>query len=187
MSTVELTDCTFTNCTGLGSVIDCQLDIESLKVENDFTTNITGCTFTNNDMCILHGGELNIENCTITGKIGNPSYPYFLYQTDGNATILQSNFNLSSNTQISTDIEFNSCIFICGETATINGYDHSQLQNNNITSFTTTQRNSSTINVTYYYPTISDYITLQSDNGYCHSVSDIDFIFKSNVKVSRSG
>ena len=187
MSTVELTDCTFTNCTGLGSVIDCQLDMESLEVENDFTTNITGCTFTNNDLCILHGGELNIENCTVTGKIGNPSYPYFLYQTDGNATILQSNFNLSSNTQISTDIEFNSCIFICGETATINGYDHSQLQNNNITTFTTTQRNSSTINVTYYYPTISDYITLQSDKGYCHSVSDIDFIFKSNVNVSRSG
>ena len=185
-STVELNNCTFTNCTGLGSVIDCQIDLESLKVENDFTTNITGCTFTNNDMCILHGGELNIENCTVTGKIGNPSYPYFLYQTDGNATILQSNFNLSSNTQISTDIEFNSCIFICGETATVNGYDHSQLQNNNITSFTTTQRNSSTINVTYYYPTISDYITLQSDNGYCHSVSDVDYVFKSNVTVRRN-
>ena len=186
-STVELTNCTFTNCTGLGSVIDCQLDIESLEVENDFTTNITGCTFNNNDLCILHGGELNIENCTVTGKIGNPSYPYFLYQTDGNAIILQSNFSLSSDSQISTDIEFNSCIFICGETATINGYDHSQLQNNNLTAFTTTQRNTSSINVTYYYPTISDYITLQSDKGYCHSVSDIDFIFKSNVNVSRSG
>lgn len=185
-STVELTECTFTNCTGLGSVIDCQLDMESLEVENDFTTNITGCTFTNNDLCILHGGELNIENCTVTGKIGNPNYPYFLYQTDGNATILQSNFNLSSNTQISTDIEFNSCIFICGETATINGYDHSQLQNNNITTFTTTQRNSSTINVTYYYPTISDYITLESSKGYCHSVSDVDYVFKSNVTVRRN-
>ena len=186
-STVELTDCTFTNCTGLGSVIDCQLDIESLEVENDFITNITGCTFTNNDMCILHGGELNIENCTVTGKIGNPSYPYFLYQTDGNAIILQSDFTLQSDTQISTDIEFNSCIFVCGETAIINGYDHSQLQNNNITAFTTTQRNTSRINVTYYYPTISDYITLESSKGYCHSVSDIDFIFKSNVNVSRSG
>ena len=97
-STVELNNCTFTNCTGLGSVIDCQIDIESLELENDFTTNITGCTFTNNDMCILHGGELNIENCTVTGKIGNPNYPYFLYQTDGNAVILQSTFNLSSNT-----------------------------------------------------------------------------------------
>ena len=184
-STVELTECTFTNCTGFGSVIDCQLDMESLEVENDFITNITGCTFTNNDMCILHGGELNIENCTVTGKIGNPSYPYFLYQTDGNATILQSNFNLSSNTQISTDIEFNSCIFICGETAIINGYDHTQLQNNNITSFITTQRNTSTINVTYYYPTIEDYITLESSNGYCHSVSDIDYVFKANVTVRR--
>jgi hypothetical protein len=185
-STVELTDCTFTNCTGLGSVIDCQLDMESLEVENDFTTNITGCTFNNNDLCILHGGELNIENCTVTGKIGNPSYPYFLYQTDGNAVILQSNFSLSSDSQISTDIEFNSCIFVCGETATINGYDHSQLQNNNITAFTTTQRNTSSINVTYYYPTISDYITLESSKGYCHSVSDVDYVFKSNVTVRRS-
>ena len=184
-STVELTDCTFTNCTGLGSVIDCQLDIESLEVENDFITNITGCTFTNNDMCILHGGELNIENCTITGKIGNPNYPYFLYQTDGNAIILQSDFTLQSDTQISTDIEFNSCIFICGETATVNGYNHTQLQNNNVTAFLSTQRNTSSINVTYYYPTIEDYITLQSDNGYCHSVSDIDYVFKANVTVRR--
>ena len=185
-STVELNNCTFTDCTGLGSVIDCQLDIESLEIENDFTTNITGCTFTNNDLCILHGGELNIENCTVTGKIGNPSYPYFLYQTDGNAIILQSDFTLQSNTQISTDIEFNSCIFICGETATINGYDHTQLQNNNITAFTTTQRNTSSINVTYYYPTISDYITLESSKGYCHSVSDVDYVFKSNVTVRRN-
>ena len=184
-STVELTDCTFTGCTGLGSVIDCQLDMESLEIENDFTTNITGCTFSNNDMCILHGGELNIENCTVTGKIGNPSYPYFLYQTDGNAIILQSKFTLQSDSQISTDIEFNSCIFICGETATINGYDHNQLQNNNLTVFTTTQKNSSKINVTYYYPTISNYITLQSDNGYCHSVSNIDYVFKSNVTLRR--
>ena len=185
-STVELNSCTFTNCTGLGSVIDCQIDIESLEMENDFTTTIIGCTFTNNDMCILHGGELTIENCTITGKIGNPSYPYFLYQTDGNAVILQSTFDLSSNTQISTDIEFNSCIFICGETATINGYDHTQLQNNNITAFTTTQRNTSTINVTYYYPTIEDYITLQSDKGYCHTVSNVDYVFKNGVTARRT-
>lgn len=186
LSGVELNNCTFTNCTGLGSVIDCQIDIESLEIENDFTTDITECTFINNDMAIVHGGELYIEDCIITGKIGNPLYPYFLYQTDGNAIILQSEFTLESETRIESDIEFNSCIFICGETATINGYDHSQLQNNNIIEFLTTQRNISSINVTYYYPTISGYITLESDNGYCHSVSDVDYVFKSKVSLRRS-
>ena len=184
-STVELTNCTFDNCTGLGSVIDCQVDTASLEVENDFTTTIKECTFTDNDLCILHGGELTVENCTVNGKIGTPNYPYFVYQTDGNATLLQNTFNLVSDTQISTDIEFNSCIFTCGESAQINGYDHTELQNNNITQFLEIQRNTSTINVTYYYPAIEDYITLQSDNGYCHSVSDTDYVFKTNVNVRR--
>jgi hypothetical protein len=136
-------------------------------------------------MAILHGGELNITDCRVQGIISNPSYPYFLYQTDGNATILQSEFTLINNTQISNDIEFNSCIFICGETAQINGYSHTELQNNNLQQFLETQRNSSIINVTYYYTPINDYITLYSEKGYCHSVSDVDFVFKSNITISR--
>ena len=185
-STVELTACGFSDCTGFGSVIDCQTDLSSLSIENDFTTNITNCVFLNNDMCILHGGELNITGCEVTGKIGNPNNPYFLYQTDGNATILQSEFNLSSDTQIESDIEFNSCIFTCGETAIINGNSHDELQQNNINTFISNpQNNTSTINVTYYYPAIEDYITLQSDNGYCHSCSDVDFVFKNNVTARR--
>ena len=185
-STVELTACGFSDCTGFGSVIDCQTDLSSLSIENDFTTTITNCVFSNNDMCILHGGELNITGCEVTGKIGNPNNPYFLYQTDGNATILQSEFNLSSDTQIESDIEFNSCIFTCGETAIINGNSHDELQQNNINSFISNpQNNTSTINVTYYYPAIEDYITLESDNGYCHSCSDVDFVFKNNVTARR--
>ena len=185
-STVELTACGFTACTGFGSVIDCQTDLSSLSVENDFITNITNCVFVNNDMCILHGGQLNITNCDVTGKISNPNNPYFLYQTDGEATILQSTFNLSSDTQIEEDIEFNSCIFICGETAMINGNSHDELQSNNINSFISNpQNNRSTINVTYYYPAIEDYITLESNNGYCHSCSNVDYVFKNNVTVRR--
>ena len=185
-STVELTSCGFSNCTGFGSVIDCQTDLTSLTIENDFITNITNCVFNNNDMCILHGGELNITGCDVTGKIGNPNNPYFLYQTDGNATILQSTFNLSSDTQIEEDIEFNSCIFTCGESAIINGDSHDELQRNDITSFISNpQNNTSKINVTYYYPAIEDYITLQSDNGYCHSCSGVDYVFKDNVTVRR--
>ena len=185
-STVELTSCGFSGCTGFGSVIDCQTDLSSLSVENDFITNITNCVFVNNDMCILHGGQLNITNCDVTGKISNPNNPYFLYQTDGKATILQSTFNLSSDTQIEEDIEFNSCIFVCGESATLNGNNHDELQQNNVDSFISNpQNNRSTINVTYYYPAIEDYITLESDNGYCHSCSNVDFVFKTNVTARR--
>ena len=185
-SKVELTDCTFGYCTGLGSVIDCQVNLDSLDDELDFTTNLTRCIIAESDMAILHGGELTVTDCRVQGIISNPSYPYFLYQTDGNATILQSEFTLINNTQISSDIEFNSCIFICGETAQINGYSHQELQNNNLQQFLETQRNSSIINVTYYYTPINDYITLYSEKGYCHSTSSIDFVFKTNVTPHRS-
>ena len=185
-SKVGLTDCTFGYCTGLGSVIDCQVDLDSLENPTDFTTTLTRCIIGECETAILHGGDLTITDCRVQGIISDPSYPYFLYQTDGNATILQTEFTLISNTQISTDIEFNSCIFICGETAQVNGYSHQELQNNNITQFLETQRNSSVINVTYLYTPINDYITLYSEKGYCHSVSDVDYVFKTNVTPTRS-
>ena len=83
-------------------------------------------------------------------------------------------------------MEFNSCIFICGETAIVNGYSHEELQQNNISSFITSpQNNTSKINVTYYYPAVEDYITLESSKGYCHACSGIDFVFKNNVTARR--
>ena len=185
-SKVGLTDCTFGYCTGLGSVIDCQVDLDSLENPTDFTTTLTRCIIGECETAILHGGDLTITDCKVDGIISDPSYPYFLYQTDGNATILQTEFTLISDTQISTDIEFNSCIFICGETAQVNGYSHQELQNNNIQQFLEIQRNSSVINVTYLYTPISDYITLYSEKGYCHSVSDVDYVFKTNVTPTRS-
>ena len=185
-SKAELISCSFTNCTGLGSVIDCQVDIGSLENATDFTTILTSCTFSNNDMCILHGGDLTVDGCTVTGKIGNKDYPYFVYQTDGEATITGTSFTLTEDTQISTDIEFNSCIFICGENAVINNGDHTEWQTNNITGFLSNSRNTSSIDVTYYYDAITDYITLNSDNGFCHSVSGADMIYKTNVTATRS-
>lgn len=185
-SIVELTECSFSNCTGLGSVIDCQVDIDSLDNPSDFTTNITGCTFTNCDMIILHGGDLTVTNCTIEGKIGNKSYPFFLYQIDGNAELTHNTFQLTSNTQIESDIEFNACIFKCGENAQINGLTHYELQNNNLQSFLQSpQRNTSLVDITYKYDLIDDYINLSSDNGYCHSVSNVDFVFKTNITITR--
>lgn len=184
-STVELNDCSFTGCTGFGSVIDCQVDLASLDDSDDFNTKLTNCNIVNCDMAILSGGNLEVDGCNVNGKISNKNYPYFLYQTDGNATILNSEFNLTDETVYDYDIEFNSCIFTCGETATINGYSHTELQQNNITAFFDTQRNTSTIDVKYYYSLIEDTVHLQSLKGYCHSVSGVDYIFKSNVTITR--
>ena len=184
-SNVELSDCSFTDCTGFGSVIDCQVDPASLDDSDDFNTKLTNCTIANCDIAILSGGNLEVDGCTVNGKISNKNYPFFLYQTDGNATILNSQFNLSSDTEYDYDLEFNTCIFICGETAIINGYSHTELQNNNITAFFDTQRNTSTIDVKYYYSLIEDTVHLQSSKGFCHSVSGVDYIFKSNVTITR--
>ena len=184
---VELTNCAFSNCTGLGSVIDCQVDIGSLENETDFTTILTDCTISNCDMAILHGGDLTVENCNVTGKISDSKYPYFLYQTDGNARITQTHFAITNDTQIATDIKFNSCIFICGTEATINGLGHFELQNNNINSFLSTpQYNTSTVDLEYYYDLIEDYITLTATNGYCHSTSGTDYVFKTAVEARRA-
>ena len=185
-SNVELSDCIFTGCTGFGSVIDCQVDLASLDETDDFNTKLTNCTIANCDMAILSGGNLEVDGCTVIGKISNKNYPYFLYQTDGNATILNSEFNLrDTRTTYNYDLEFNTCIFTCGETATVNGYSHTELQNNNLSAFFDTQRNTSTIDVKYYYSLIEDTVHLQSNKGYCHSVSGVDYIFKSNVTITR--
>ena len=184
-STVELNNCSFTDCTGFGSVIDCQVDLASLDETDDFNTKLTNCTISNCDMAILHGGNLEVNGCSVIGKISNKNYPYFLYQTDGNATILNSEFNLTDTTVYDYDIEFNSCIFTCGETATINGYSHIELQQNNRSAFLETQRNTSTIDVQYYYSLIEANVHLQSSKGFCHSVSGIDFVYKTNITLTR--
>jgi len=184
-STVELTQCNFADCTGFGSVIDCQVDIASLSNEDDFNTKLTNCFISNCDMAILSGGNLEVDGCTVIGKISNKNYPYFLYQTDGNATILNSEFNLTDETVYNYDIEFNSCIFTCGETATINGYSHTELQQNNRSAFLETQRNTSTIDVQYYYSLIEANVHLQSSKGFCHSVSGVDFVYKTNITLTR--
>ena len=184
-SKVELINCTFTDCTGLGSVIDCQIDVTSLDNPTDFTTILTKCTLNNNDLCILHGGKLTVTGCTVNGKISDDKYPYFLYQTDGEAQITETIFNLTHTTQINNDIGYNSCIFTIGETATINYGDHKEYSQNNITGFLENSRNTSIIHVKYYYPAIEDYVTLHSNKGYCHSVSSVDFVFKTNVQLTR--
>ena len=195
-STVELTGCTFTNCkscaeSSMGSCICCEIDQDSLENPNDYITILTGCTFTNNFSAILHGGELTINDCEINitdGGVFTPYNPIFLYQTDGEAEIINSSFNLEDESRYSEDLMFAPALFICGETATINGLDHTRLQDNNLTGFLEyPYNNRSSIDLTYHYDVIDEDVHLTSSNGYCHGVSGVDYLFKTNVTLTRSG
>lgn len=101
-STLQLNNCSFTHCTannneGLGSVICCDIDLESLTLPNDFTTVINDCSFTNCPGAIFHGGELTVNNSNYylnDSSIMNVHAPYFLYQTDGSANITGSVFDV---------------------------------------------------------------------------------------------
>ena len=101
-STLQLNNCSFTHCTannneGLGSVVCCDIDLESLTLPNDFTTVINDCSFTNCPGTIFHGGELTVNNSNYylnDSSIMNVHAPYFLYQTDGSANITGSVFDV---------------------------------------------------------------------------------------------
>ena len=191
-TTVELDHCNFENCYGVASCIKCDITIGSLDNPSDFITILNNCIFKDNRFAILHGGNLTVNNCTITETPGEwdgaGDYPYFLYQTDGNADIRNSNFTLTNNeVSIDYDVKFYPCIFICGENAQINGYNHSELQRNNITGFLTGDYNNrSSILLRYVYDVISNFVTVASDNGFCHGVSGVDYVFKTNVTIQRS-
>ena len=185
-TTLELRHCTFTTCTtntGLGSCIDCDISLGSLAEPNDYITNIYNCTFTDNDSAIYHGGQLQIQDSIVNGKVNTDKQPYFLYMTDGEANIQRTHFNLTHTGSINNDITFAACIFIVGETAIVNNGGTAEYSKNDVQGFL--QSNTSKINVTYLYDLIQDYITLESENGYCHSISGTDYVFKTNVDPKR--
>ena len=62
-SIVELTKCAFTHCEGIGSCIKCDIDLESLHNPSDFTTVLNECVFADNNLCILHSGDLTVNKC----------------------------------------------------------------------------------------------------------------------------
>ena len=200
-TTVELTNCTFKNCTSsnynqLGSCIFCDVDIDNLETSNDFTTILTDCTFMNNHNCILHGGELTITNCSYSNDdtdyidINNPA---FLYMTDGNAVITGSQFNIEYDTNSlcsnQINIGYAQALIQCGLEAAINGATHSQLQDNNsLPFFEAPNNNRANIYAKYYYPQISacvESIALINGKACCHSVTNSDWVFKNNVQVKR--
>lgn len=201
---LDLTDCTFTGCVsteynGLGSCILCDIDYTSLSVEDDYITNLTGCIFTNNKSAILHGGKLNINKCKFHNNdvnVVNKDNTAFIYQVDGDATILNSVFDIDY-TSIAlctneTNIGYAQTIFTCGENATVNGLNYTDLKADNFNSFfENPQKNQSHIFAKYYYPQIETCVftspTLNDENkSLCYSLSGDDWIHKVNAQVTRA-
>lgn len=201
---VELTNCTFTNCTstnynGLGSCIYCDNNIEDLDNPTDYETTLTNCTFTNNHNAILHGGTLIITGCKLhnnTYSSGFEKTPSLLYQTDGSAIIRDSIFDIDYTTNNLCTGEINlgygQCLIMCGETAFINGKTHDDLKDNNTLPFFNSQYNNRChVFAKYYYPQIEACVYISPLTGFedkscCHAVSGVDWIFKNNAQVTRA-
>ena len=202
-SKVTLDNCDFINCTssaynGMGSCILCDIDIENLSATNDFETNLIECNFTNNQSCILHSGQLTVDKC----RYHNTNIDYanihnvaFLHQTDGNAVITNSIFDIDYDTDDfcsdEINIGFAQCLVKCGETASINGANYIDLgADNTLPLFTQTIDNQAHLFAKYYYPQAETCVYSSPVQNYenkacCHTVSGVDWIFKNNVQITR--
>ena len=203
-TTLELTGCVFTNCVStnhnnLGSCIYCDIDIESLEVENDFITLLTECGFSNNHSAIFHGGGLTIKNCTFHNNdltYADENNPGFIYPTDGTLNITGSIFDIdyTANTLCSGEknMGFAQCILMAGENAIINNSTHEQLSTNDALSFFGEgYNNRSHVFAKYYYPQVSTCVYTspvinREDKSMCWCVSGIDYVFWTNVQITRA-
>lgn len=201
-SEVTLNNCSFTNSTAsnfnnLGSVLYCDIDLDSLQKASDFKTTLTDCSFFNNHSCILHGGDLDVVNCKYRNN--NIDYidknnPAFLYQTDGSASITGSIFdidyisdNLCSNEEY---IGLAQALLKCGLYASINGSNIRDLQNNNLNFFDIPYLNLSHVFCKYYYPEVEACVYSspeinREDKSICYCITGSNHVFKDNVNVSR--
>lgn len=201
-STVEISNCSFINAknekyNNLGSVISCDMDISSLEVLDDFTTIISDSIFKNNHNCILHGGNLTIDNCKVHNTdmtLIDINNPYFLYQADGEATITNSIFDIDyheDTTFENENIMYAQAIFMCGINAIINNASYNDLSNdNNVNWSNTPYNNLSHIYCKYYYSAIEEIVYSspiigKEDKAICYAVSGKDWIFKENVQITR--
>lgn len=194
-STVELNTCKFNNCTGFGSCITCDIDYDTLSVDDDFTTILNDCLFTNNTLCIVHSGELTINNCryhnTDTDYIDSENVA-FLYQMDGSASIRNSIFDIDYDTDSlcsnEKNIGFSQALLQCGTTANINGANATTLKQDNNLPF---DSNATHIFAKYYYPQLETCIYTspilgKEDKAVCYCVSNENWIYKQNVQITRA-
>ncbi|MBR1610732.1 MAG: hypothetical protein IJ672_04475, partial [Methanobrevibacter sp.] len=200
-SKVDLISCSFTGASNtgynnLGSVISCDIDIDSLNIPNDFITNITECNFINNHNCIMHGGTLNILNSKYHNTdmsyidINNPA---FLYQVDGDAIITESIFDMdyTGRNYETRNIMYAQALFMCGVDATVNNANHTNLsQDNTVNWCNAPYNNQSHIFCKYYYPQIEECVFSSPEPGFenkclSYAVSGMDWIFKEHVQITR--
>ena len=205
-SKLELTGCRFNSAKisseyVTASVVYCDIDVESLSNPSDYVTMVTDCLFWNcENACIFHGGELSVTDskyfCDMTFNEVYPNNPAFLYQVDGEASIIGSVFDIDTceNTVLCDDgvnLEYAQAIFMCGETATINNASYIDLnREDNVNFFNNPYNNLAHIFASYYYPKITDCICVSptlgdEDKAICYCVSGVDWVFKKNVQVTR--
>lgn len=194
INNVSFSNCVSSEFSNLGSCIYCDIDLNSLSVEDDFKTTLTGCEFYDNHNAIFHGGNLIIDGC----KLHNTDLDYLdkhnvalLYQTDGTATIKNSILDIDyTDTSLCTNEEsigFAQALFQCGETAKINNQTFTDMKNNGF-DFT---GNASHIFVKYYYATLSECVFTspilgREDKAFCYCLSGLNKIFKENVQITKA-
>ena len=193
------TNCTATNYNNLGSVILCDIDLESLSVSDDFYTTINHSQFIDNHSCILQGGELTVDNCTFRNNDINyvdKNNVAFLYQVDGEALISNSVFDIDYiDDTLCTEqknIGFAQALFKCGLDAQINTATHDYLSENEKALFCEAPFNNvAHLFAKYYYPKIetcvySSPVETLENKALCYAVSEVNWVFKENVKVTRA-
>lgn len=203
-SKLDLQNCVFRNCSAtefnnLGSVVFCDIDLESLLVESDFITNISDSLFENNHNCIFSGGDVSIDNCTYINndvRFADKNNSAFLYQVDGEARITNSTFDINYDTDAICEqqetIGFAQAVFKIGRDAIINNETYESLSRNDAISFCDTPYlNRSHLFAKYYYPQIETCVysspTLnKEDKCLCWCLSGEDYVFKQNIQVTRA-
>ena len=198
-SELELTNISFTNCesteySNLGSCIYCDIDLDSLEVEDDFKTTLNDCLFVDNHSAIFHGGNLIMNGC----KLHNTDLDYIdkhnvalLYQTDGNATIRNCILDIDyTDTALCTNEEsigFAQCLFRLGETARINGHTYTDIRDNGIE----ITSNACHIFAKYYYTGLEECVFTspvldKEDSAFCYALTGLNKVFKHNVKITKA-
>lgn len=201
---VVLTECNFNNCSSnnynnMGSVIYCKNNLENLNIENDFITILKKCSITNVHSAIFHGGNLTIDECKFHQtdiSYVNKYNPAFLYQTDGEATIRNSIFDIDYLSEAycvnQKNIGFAQALIKCGEHATVNNANQQDLsQDNNLPFFDEGYNNQSHVFCKYYYPKLnicvySSPVMNLEDKCVAYCVSGSDWIFKKGLQVTRA-
>ena len=198
-SEVVCTGVTFTNCvsseySNLGSCIYCDIDLDSLDIEDDFKTTLNDCSFFDNQSAILSGGTLVVDGC----KLHNTDLNYIdkhnvalLYQTDGNATIRNCILDIDyTDTALCTNEEsigFAQCLFRLGTTATINGNNYTDLRDIGVE----ITSNACHIFAKYYYSSLEECVFTspvldKEDSAFCYCLTGLNKVFKHNVQITRA-